>query len=179
MIVVILAGAWGQIIAQYFCDFAPISAYAPMLMVTSPLPKFLDPVVGSQSRPISFKQLPNGSVLIGGGYLGYVEPKSHQTNLNFKQLSKNIKVACSLFPIIKKATILRAWAGIEGYTPDKLPIISPGRGEGVFHAFGFSAHGFQMAPAVGKILSDIIVNNSNNYILDAFRVDRFTNKRPL
>ena len=168
-------GAWGQNIAKALGDKIPILANALMLIITSPLPLFLDPVVGSESRALSFKQLSNGTVLIGGGYLGRARPDSNQTDLNFYQLSENVKSAYSLFPIIEKATIVRSWAGIEGFTPDNLPVIGPGQADGVFHAFGFSAHGFQMAPAVGKILSDLITNDSNEYSLDAFRADRFTN----
>ena len=173
------AGAWGQKIAGFLGDFIPIYPRAPMLMITSPLPPFLTPVVGSESRALSFKQFPNGNVLIGGGYLGTVDPKINHTELNFRQLSNNVKTAHSLFPIIEKASIVRAWAGIEGFTPDNLPIIGPGHKNGVFHAFGFSAHGFQMAPAVGKIISDLIIATSHDYALDAFRVNRFTKNAPL
>ena len=80
------------------------------------------------------------------------------------------------FPLLKKTTIIRAWAGIEGFTPDKLPIIGAGKADGVFHAFAFSTHGFQMGPAVGKIISDLIVNGASDQPLNAFRVDRFANK---
>ena len=149
-----------------------------MLLITSPLPPFLTPVIGSESRALSFKQLRNGNLLIGGGYLGTVNKKINNTELSFKQLSKNARSAQCLFPIAGKANIIRAWAGIEGFTPDNLPVISPGQKNGVFHAFGFSAHGFQMAPAVGKIISDLTAGTPNIYALDAFRADRFTNNGP-
>ena len=44
----------------------------------------------------------------------------------------------------------RVWSGIEGYLPDMLPVIGWSRTTpGLLHAFGFSGHGFQLAPGVG------------------------------
>ena len=40
-----------------------------MLMVTSRLPSFIQPVVILRGRKLSFKQFDNGTVVIGGGHL--------------------------------------------------------------------------------------------------------------
>ena len=53
---------------------------------------------------------------------------------------------------------MRAWAGIDGEAADKIPVI--GRSlvhEGLTHAFGFSGHGFQLVPAVGRASGAIIL----------------------
>ena len=49
--------------------------------------------------------------------------------------------------------VIRAWSGIEGYCADMLPVI--GKSEttpGLFHAFGFCGHGFQLGPGAGAVL---------------------------
>ena len=44
---------------------------------------------------------------------------------------------------MRTAHILRAWAGIEARMPDEIPVFgASGTSEGVYHQFGFSAHGF-------------------------------------
>ena len=75
---------------------------------------------------------------------------------------------------MKRSNIIRAWAGIEGYTPDDLPVISKGSADGVVHAFGFSAHGFQLAPAVGRIVADLVTEVIPALSIKAFHADRFS-----
>ena len=58
-------------------------------------------------------------------------------------------------------------------SPDQLPVISAGREQGVFHAFGFSAHGFQLSPVVGEIIAQLIVDGTSSYPIDAFSIQRF------
>ncbi len=74
---------------------------------------------------------------------------------------------------MQKAHIVRAWAGIEAYTPDDLPVIGKGGNEGIVHAFGFSAHGFQLAPAVGAIVADLATGSEPILPIEAFKVSRF------
>ena len=45
---------------------------------------------------------------------------------------------------------------------------------GVVHAFGFSAHGFQLAPAVGAIVADLVLGETPNLPIKPFRVGRFS-----
>ena len=123
-----------------------------MLMITARLPPFIKPVVGATGRTLSFKQFPNGTVLIGGGMLGRASPDENRTELDFTNLAINARTVWDLFPIMRSATVVRAWAGIEARMPDQIPVIGPSGTElGVYHAFGFSAHGFQLGPIVGRI----------------------------
>ncbi|HYI68193.1 MAG TPA: FAD-binding oxidoreductase, partial [Skermanella sp.] len=75
---------------------------------------------------------------------------------------------------MRSATVVRAWAGIEVRMPDQIPVIGPSGTElGVFHAFGFSAHGFQLGPIVGRILADMITGNGTALPIAPFRIQRF------
>ena len=41
--------------------------------------------------------------------------------------------------------------------PDGIPVIGPSSTqERAWHAFGFSAHGFQLGPIVGSIVADLV-----------------------
>ena len=172
-VVVNCAGAWGGKLAKMLGDEIPLQAHAPMLVITQRMPKFVEPVVGALGAPLSFKQFDNGTVLIGGGVRGRAEPDANRTHLNMTGLAGNLRTARDIFPIMRGANVVRAWAGIEGYLPDNLPVISRGGAEGVVHACGFSAHGFQLAPAVGGIVAHLAMGETPNLPIDPFRHDRF------
>ena len=172
-IIVNCAGAWGGNIATMFGDFAPVEAQALMLMITERLTPFIKPVVGAQGRSLSFKQFKNGTVLIGGAYQGRAEPDKNATHLDFKRLAANAASATAIFPVMKNAQVTRCWAGIEGVMPDNIPVIGKGSKQGIFHSFGFSAHGFALTPIVGKIISQLIVSGNSELPIEAFKVERF------
>jgi sarcosine oxidase subunit beta len=44
---------------------------------------------------------------------------------------------------------------------------------GLLHAFGFSGHGFQLAPGVGAVVADLIVDGSSEIPIESFSIERF------
>lgn len=168
------AGAWGGRLSAMLGEPVPVEAVAPMLMITSRVAPFIRPVVILRGRKLSFKQFDNGTVLIGGGYLGRAHPDTNETDLDWAKLRTSARTVWELFPVMREATIVRAWAGIEGRTRDDLPVLGPSRvHEGLFHQFGFSLHGFQLGPGAGATMAELIATGSTNISLEAFRPDRF------
>ena len=172
-ILVNCAGAWGGRVAAMIGERVPVEARALMLMTTARMPRFIEPVVGAQGRTLSFKQVENGTVMIGGGFQGRAEPEHNRTHMNFMGLGANAKMAAALFPFMRHARMVRCWAGIEGHTPDGIPVIGASAADGAFHAFGFSAHGFALTPIVGQIVADLIVTGTTDLPIAAFSVNRF------
>jgi sarcosine oxidase subunit beta len=178
-VVINCAGAWGDRVAEMLGDHVTVVPRAPMLMITHAMPPFVVPVLGATSRALSFKQFDNGTVLIGGDLQGIAHRDSNTTELVMRTLAGAAQTAQDLFPIMRGAKVIRFWAGIEGYMPDGIPVIGRGRRSGVFHAFGFSAHGFQMAPAVGSILAELVCDGIPGLPIEAFRIDRFAAERAM
>ncbi len=172
-VIVNAAGAWGGHLAAQLGDPVPLEAHAPMLVITAPLPPFVAAVIGALGGALSLKQFANGTVLIGGGVRGRAFPDRNQTTLEMSGIAEFLGTACGVFPLLKKARIVRAWAGIEGYTPDNLPLIGRGTADGVVHAFGFSAHGFQLAPAVGHIVAELVTGAEPSLPIGPFCITRF------
>ena len=173
-IIVNCAGAWAGEICNYLGEPVPLEVGAPMMMVTERLPHFLDPVVGTASRKLSFKQMQNGTVLIGGAYLADYNLDQETTDIDFFKLSESCRTVVDLFPHMAGVRIVRTWAGLEAFLPDRIPIISlSSKFNNVYHAFGFSAHGFQLSPVVGRIMSELIVNQKSSLSLEAFSLQRF------
>ncbi|SAH84061.1 FAD dependent oxidoreductase [Bordetella ansorpii] len=168
------AGAWADRVAGQWDEPVPLQAISPMMLVTLRMPHFLDPVVIGTGRPLSFKQRSNGTVLIGGGRRAWVDRDREWTELDFRSLGEGARTVCDLFPHMEGAVVNRGWAGIEACMPDEIPVIGPSlRRENAFHAFGFSAHGFELGPIVGQILSELVTQGAASLPIEPFSIGRF------
>jgi sarcosine oxidase subunit beta len=168
------AGAWADRVSAQLGEPVPLEAIAPMMMVTLRMPRFLEPVVLGTARPLSFKQTQEDTVLIGGGRRARVERDAETTELDFRELAASARTVRDLFPVMREATIHRGWAGIEARMPDDIPVIGPSSTTpNAYHAFGFSAHGFELAPIVGRILAELITTGRTGLPITPFSITRF------
>ena len=178
--VVNAAGAWAGRIAADLGEQVPMEATALMLMITAPVAPFVKPVVGVAGRPLSFKQYANGTVMIGGGQRGRAELDTNRTVLDYEKLALNARTAIDLFSRMRNAEIVRAWAGIEAMMADDIPVIGPSStSPGIWHAFGFSAHGFQLGPIVGSIIADLVTSGATRLPIEPFSIRRFARDRAM
>jgi sarcosine oxidase subunit beta len=145
-----------------------------MLMITGRVPVFFAPVVILRGRKLSFKQLANGTVLIGGGHQGRCDRDANTTQIDWHRLAESAHTVWELFPAMHGAQIVRAWAGIEAGMPDGIPVIGPStKAEGVYHQFGFCGHGFQLAPGVGALMAELIATGKTDLPISPFNIARF------
>ena len=168
--VVNAAGAWGGALAP---EAVPIRAAALQMTVTAPVEPFVSPVLGAQGRKLSLKQTGAGAVVIGGGFEGRVDEAARRGRPDPALAAENLRNAVALFPHLAGARILRMWAGLEGMVADGLPVLGPSRVPGLVYAFGFSAHGFALAPLVGPLVADMLEGRPTNLPLAPFAPGRF------
>ena len=58
--------------------------------------------------------------------------------------------------------------------PDGIPVIGPGSTEpALVHAFGFSAHGFELGPIVGQIVAELLLDGHCSQPIEPFAITRF------
>lgn len=168
------AGAWAGELAAQLGDPAPVQVEGLMLMVTQRTPQFLAPVLGATGRPLSLKQFANGTVLIGGGLRCPADVVTRYADVDLATLWPSAQTVSSIFPHLAHVPIAHAWGGIEAFMPDGIPVISPSRQDPhVIHAFGFSAHGFELGPIVGRIVSELLCDGKSRLPIDSFSVGRF------
>ena len=168
------AGAWAGELAAQMHEPVPLTPRALMLMVTDRLPHFVDPVMGAASRKLSFKQMQNGTLIIGGALVAKLDFEQQQTDIDWQQLAASAKTVLDFFPQLKDVRIVRAWAGIEGFMPDNIPVISTSKmTNNAYHAFGFSAHGLQLSPVVGRIMAQLILDGRAELPIEPFSINRF------
>jgi len=66
------------------------------------------------------------------------------------------------------------WVGPYDITPDWNPVLGPAPGlDGLTLAFGFSGHGFKLAPAVGLTLAQQMLGQDMDVDIGAYRLERF------
>ncbi|MER8465475.1 FAD-binding oxidoreductase [Mesorhizobium sp. M1396] len=175
-IVVNCGGAWAWQIAGMIGEQLPSTHLALTLMVTSRIQRFLDPVVIGIDRKLSLKQTEVGTVVIGGGVLGEPDLDAGTTLTVADRMVESARTVWDFFPILRQATIVRTWAGLEAVTPDILPIIGASSvAKNFWHVFGFSGHGFQLGPIVGSVISEMIADGKSAFSIAAFSPARFSN----
>src|SRR5262249_43421857 len=85
-----------------------------------------------------------------------------------------VKIAAELLPILEYVRYPIVVEGFYDVTPDHQPVIGPVPGhDGLWLAAGFRGHGFMIAPAVGRIVSDGVLGLGRDPALDSFALDRF------
>lgn len=169
------AGAWGADVAALLGEALPLKAAALSLMVTARVKPFVQPVVVGINRPLSFKQTAVGSLVIGGGVIGKACPDRDTSFTVMERMARSAAMTVEAFPVLKEVPIVRTWTGLEGITPDDLPIIGQSSlHDGIWHVFGFCGEGFQLAPAVGEAVAQSIVDADVDPRLAPFAPNRFT-----
>ncbi len=78
-------------------------------------------------------------------------------------------------PSFEKARIARGWAGLYEISPDNHAILGPfPEIQGFILANGFSGHGFQHSPAVGKVIAELITEGRTTTIdISPLSIERF------
>ena len=86
-----------------------------------------------------------------------------------------LPTAVRVFPPLEAAAVEHSWVGLYEMTPDRHPIIGQAPGvEGFYLANGFSGHGFQHAPVVGKLLAELIVGGAATTVdISSLGLERF------
>ena len=180
------AGAWGAWIAERFGERAPVLPEAPQLGVTEPMPYFIDTVLAVTGGVYS----EDGKLKPSGGLSAPASSRQHRlwrrrpwqsvdgtaARADPDTFSALREPLCRLVPGLRTAHIIRFWSGIEGYLPDMSPVIgASATTPGLFHAFGFCGHGFQLGPGVGAVMADLVVKGATDTPIDDFNISRFGN----
>jgi sarcosine oxidase subunit beta len=168
-----VAGAWGAKVASWFGDFVDEDVMAPNMCVTEPLPLFMGPNIGVCGGSIYLRQIPHGSVIFGAG-LGIADRDAMRARPLADVTQDAARLAIELVPRLANALLVRSWTGIEGRMADGIPVVGPSASTpGLFHAFGFTGHGFQLGPAVGAVLAELALDGTTETRIDGLSIERF------
>jgi sarcosine oxidase subunit beta len=83
-------------------------------------------------------------------------------------------------PSFAEARLTASWIGPYDITPDWNPVLGAAPGlDGLTLAFGFSGHGFKLAPAVGLVLAQQVLGQEPDVDIAAYALSRFAQGRLL
>jgi sarcosine oxidase subunit beta len=117
------------------------------------------------------RQVARGNCVIGGGR-GYALDDL-RARARPSGIAKLMQQTVDLLPVLRNAHVIRTWSGTEGYLPDRQPVIGPSATTPrLVHAFGFAGGGFQVGPAVGAVLAELVRDGVSTTPIDAFSVTR-------
>ena len=170
---VLCAGAWTPALAEALGVRLSIELFAPQMQATAPLPRVLGVVLLGASRKLSMKQARSGAVLIGGGKRGWGDLRTRARGTTGENVRLGAIDAAAVLPVLAGIETTRAWVGLEGLTPDEMPIIDRLDDGRAYVAAGFCGHGFAIGPVVGRLLSEWLLDGRPTLDLSAFRRDRF------
>ncbi len=171
-VVINCAGAWATRLASAFGEDVPLSSGHPSMVVTEPIARFLPWSLGVEGGSIYCRQVARGNVVLGGGR-GY-ELDDKRARASHDSILGLLPQAAALLPVLRHVHIIRTWSGVEGYLPDHQPVIGPSATQaGLLHGFGFCGAGFQIGPAAGEALAELVLHGRSAIALDAFSIARF------
>ena len=139
------------------------------ILVTTPTPPAVRPILVSLEHKIAVNQVERGSVIFTvsrartgtttrstSDFLGFAAPK-----------------IVDLVPGLAHVRALRAWGGVSSVTPDMQPILGETEREGIFVAVS-SYRGFMTSPAVGRMMAAMVLDgDTNDPIASALHPRRF------
>jgi sarcosine oxidase subunit beta len=173
-VIVDAAGPWAGTLAATAGVHLPLEPIPRMVVTTGPFPGVpaRRTLVIDAATSYYFHKEGEG-VLTGMG--GRDERSSFSMVVDHRFIEEELlPTAIRVFPPIEHAGIASMWAGLYEMTPDRHPIIGESPVGGLFLANGFSGHGFQHAPVVGKLIAELVVDGRTHTVdISSLGLDRF------
>ena len=173
-IVVNAAGPFAGEVGKMAGADVPVHPFRRQLFFTRPFPHIPDPIplVIDFHRGWYFRREGTGLLISG--------PKddfpSFNLNVDYEAMAEAAQNSMHRVPIMDKAEIDRGWAGSYEISPDNHAILGEFPGlKGFFLANGFSGHGFQHSPAVGKFMAELIIGEQPSIDISCLSPARFAN----
>ncbi len=110
-----------------------------------------------------------------------VDPDQYDHGVGYDKTVEMTGYVTHRFPPFESGYFHSGYSGFFDVMPDWHPILDAVPGiRGFYMAVGFSGHGFKLAPAVGEMMAELIINGKQpGSDLDAFRFTGFAENQPI
>ena len=172
------AGPWAQEVGLMAGLELPIAPEEHEAFITDRVPPlFATMVVDYRTDGCYFYQRSNGQVI--GCYSPVPNKPGIITESSLEFLVEMSKRTVRLVPELATARVIRHWGGCYSMTPDGSPFIDKTEIKGFYVANGMSGHGFMFAPAIGRYVSEIILDNRYPFDWSEFSMGRDFSRQEL
>jgi sarcosine oxidase subunit beta len=172
-VVVNAGGPYAAMIGEMVGLNIPVKPLRRQIFITAPfhLTDQIIPLTIDVHRGWYFRQEEKGLLLSGP----LDQEPSFNLNVDYDAMVGTSENAISRIPVLERARIARGWAGLYEISPDHHAILGKVPDlEGLILANGFSGHGFQHSPAVGKVIAQLIVDGKAESIdISPLSIERF------
>ncbi|MXV62337.1 FAD-dependent oxidoreductase [Natronorubrum sp. JWXQ-INN-674] len=177
--VVNAAGPWAREIAAMADVSLPITPKRRQIAVVKPeqsVPE-TDPLTIDLESGSYFRPDRDGDALVGG-HFGPPDPardpNGYDRSMDFDWSIDALEAVAEWTSYFgPESAVKRGWAGLYAVTPDDTAILEE-TVPGFVTAAGFSGHGFQHAPATGKLVAELVTEDEASLVdIKALSSDRF------
>lgn len=181
--VVLASGPWTARLAKSCGVELPIQPRKAQCLATVALPPTIRTVVGAcesaggveagytQIQQATSGQILFNTVLAGGLSRDGAQDATPEVDAAF--VVDSIATLSRLFPSLASVELLRSWVRFEAVAPDHRFLIGPAGPEGLFVAAADAGTGFVRAPAIGRLIREMLADEETSFRTDLYAPGRF------
>ena len=185
--VVVAAGAWSVPLVSPLGITLPIQPIWVQEVLIDPVADLGSPPVFSDLVAKQYVHLRGSEMLFGNSSSGRAmtpidDPDVYPSRATNETVELVVEKAMHRFPGIESPRIATTTTGVIDTTPDNNPIVSATGYAGLYIAAGMSGHGFKTAPALGRLMADIMLDGETtlpHVVASEFRLSRYEEGEPL
>ena len=174
-LVVDAAGTAGRKVANMVGLDFPMRPLFSEAMITEPYPALFKQMIGHAKGLFYGRQTVHGP-FFWGGFIGTEQFIYREGKPLFHYIGPAIsRLVIDFFPVLKDVHVIRMWSGLIAQMSDGIPILGFAQEvPGFVFATGFSGHGFGLAPVIGRLISELIMDCTTSIPISDFCYGRFS-----
>jgi len=174
-LVVDAAGIAGRKIANMVGLDFPMRPLFSQALITEPYPALFRQMIGHAKGLFYGRQTVHGP-FFWGGFVGTEQFIHREGKPLFHFIEPAIsRLVIDFFPVLKDLHVIRTWSGLIAQVSDSIPVLGfTQEVPGFVFATGFSGHGFGLAPVIGRLISELIMDCSTSIPISDFCYGRFS-----
>jgi len=174
-LVVNAAGVAGRKVANMVGLDLPMRPVFSEAMITEPYPPLFKQMIGHAKGLFYGRQTVHGP-FFWGGFVGTEQFIHREGKPLFHFIGPAISnMVIDFFPILKDVNVIRTWSGLIAQMSDAIPVLGyTEEVPGFVFATGFSGHGFGLAPVIGRLIGELIMDCQTSIPISDFCFGRFS-----
>jgi glycine/D-amino acid oxidase-like deaminating enzyme len=182
-VVIVASGPWTRPLVRNAGFDLPIETEYHHVAILKNAPGMQTSLACIDSGSATYFRPDGGDKFLVGDFYGTrpIDPDNFPQRASEEALETLIERACRRIPKLENAEVVRGVTGVYDMTPDSRPLLGEVPGvRGLHVCAGFSGMGFKISPAIGLVMSELILDGVAKTVdIGAFRPSRFVENQPI